>query len=153
MEGQSRARTRQTNDGRTRLNLYGRVRGTDPTPERVSNRRAKMRKYVVAALAAAGVAAIATAAFGSTKSPSHATAAASPATASVACGTTRTIGVAAPITGPASFIGQQQLRWVKYYVSKWNANKANKKQKIKIIQGDTQLGVDTAFAVKVAKSF
>jgi branched-chain amino acid transport system substrate-binding protein len=112
-----------------------------------------MRKYVVAALVAAGVAAIATAAFGSTKSPSHAQAAASPASASVACGTTRTIGVAAPITGPASFIGQQQLRWVKYYVKKWNANKANKKQQIKIVQGDTQLGVDTAFAVKVAKSF
>jgi branched-chain amino acid transport system substrate-binding protein len=112
-----------------------------------------MRKYVVAALAAAGVAVIATAAFGSTKSPSRANAAASAAAATVTCGTTRTIGIAAPITGPASFIGQQQLRWVKYYVNKWNANKANKKQKIKLISGDTQLGVDTAFAVKVAKSF
>jgi len=77
----------------------------------------------------------------------------SAASAVVNCGSTRTIGVAAPITGPASFIGQQQLRWSKYYVKNWNAQKANRKQKIKIIQGDTQLGVDTAFAVRVAKSF
>jgi branched-chain amino acid transport system substrate-binding protein len=71
----------------------------------------------------------------------------------VKCGSTRTIGVAAPITGPASFIGQQQLRWVKFFVKRWNAQKANKHKRIKIVQGDTQLGVDTAFAVKVAQSF
>jgi len=109
-----------------------------------------MRKLVVAALLAAGVAALASAALGSTKSPTRTSSAAS---AVVSCGSTRTIGVAAPITGPASFIGQQQLRWAKYYVKRWNAQKANRKQKIKIIQGDTQLGVDTAFAVRVAKSF
>src|SRR6476469_3941397 len=73
--------------------------------------------------------------------------------AAIACGTTRTIGVAAPITGPAASIGQQQLRWAQYYVKRWNAVKANAKQKIAIVQGDTQLGVDTAFAVKVAQSF
>jgi branched-chain amino acid transport system substrate-binding protein len=75
------------------------------------------------------------------------------ASAAIGCGTTRTIGVAAPITGPAASIGQQQLRWAQYYVKLWNAKKANKKRRIKIIQGDTQLGVDTAFAVKVAQSF
>jgi len=112
-----------------------------------------MRKYVVAALAAAGVAALATAAFGSTQSPSRANASASAATASVACGKTRTIGLAAPITGPAAAIGNQQVRWAKYYVKQWNAQKANKSKQIKVISGDTQLGVDTAFAVKVAKSF
>ena len=73
--------------------------------------------------------------------------------AAIACGTTRTIGVAAPITGPAASIGQQQLRWAQYYVKRWNAVKANAKQKIAIVQGDTQLGVDTAFAVRVAQSF
>jgi len=78
---------------------------------------------------------------------------ASPSAAAIACGTTRTIGVAAPITGPAASIGQQQLRWAQYYVKQWNANKANAKQKVAIVQGDTQLGVDTAFAVKVAQSF
>jgi branched-chain amino acid transport system substrate-binding protein len=109
-----------------------------------------MRKFVVAALFAAGVAVLATAALGSTKSPSKVTSASA---ATVTCGTTRTIGVAAPITGPAASIGQQQLRWAQYYVKRWNANKANSKKKIKIVQGDTQLGVDTAFAVKVAKAF
>jgi branched-chain amino acid transport system substrate-binding protein len=78
---------------------------------------------------------------------------ASPTAAAIACGTTRTIGVAAPITGPAASIGGQQLRWVQYYVKLWNAQKANAKQKIAIVQGDTQLVVDTAFAVKVAQSF
>jgi branched-chain amino acid transport system substrate-binding protein len=78
---------------------------------------------------------------------------ASAGAATIACGTTRTIGVAAPITGPAASIGQQQLRWAQYYVKLWNAQKANAKQKIAIVQGDTQLGVDTAFAVKVAQSF
>src|SRR6185436_13668428 len=46
-----------------------------------------------------------------------------------------------------------QVRWAKYYVKRWNAQKANRNKKIKVISGDTQLGVDTAFAVKVAKSF
>jgi branched-chain amino acid transport system substrate-binding protein len=112
-----------------------------------------MRKLVVAALAAAGVAALATAAFGSTSSPNRVNAAASAATATVKCGKTRTIGLAAPITGPAAAIGNQQVRWAKYYVKRWNARKANRNKKIRMISGDTQLGVDTAFAVRVAKSF
>jgi branched-chain amino acid transport system substrate-binding protein len=47
----------------------------------------------------------------------------------------------------------QQLHWAQYFVKRWNKAKANKNQQIKLIQGDTQLGVDTAFAVKVANSF
>ena len=112
-----------------------------------------MRKYVIAALAAAGVAALATAAFGSTSSPNRVNAAASAASATVKCGKTRTIGLAAPITGAAAGIGNQQVRWAKYYVKRWNKQKANKHRQIKVMPGDTQLGVDTAFAVKVAKSF
>src|SRR5690349_8000179 len=84
------------------------------------------------------------AAFASTDSrgpAAHAAKASAAGSAAVKCGTTRTIGVAAPITGPAAAIGQQQLRWAKYYVARWNALKANKNQKIKIVQGDTQLGV------------
>src|SRR4029450_6665875 len=108
-----------------------------------------MRKLVVAAILAAGVAALASAALGSTKPPARPSSAGS---ATVTCGSTRTIGLAAPITGPAAAIGNQQVRWAKYYVKRWNAQKANKNKKIKMISGDTQLGVDTAFAVRVAKS-
>ena len=109
-----------------------------------------MKKYLVAAVLAVAVAAVASVAFGSTKSPARTTSAGS---ALVSCGKTRTIGLAAPITGPAAAIGNQQVRWAKYYVKRWNAVKANKNKQIKMISGDTQLGVDTAFAVKVAKSF
>jgi branched-chain amino acid transport system substrate-binding protein len=112
-----------------------------------------MRKFVVAALCAAGVAVLATAALGSTKSPSKAGKASSVSAAAITCGKTRTIGLAAPFTGPAADIGNQQVRWAKYYVKRWNAQKANKNKQIKVVDGDTQLGVDTAFAVKVAKSF
>jgi branched-chain amino acid transport system substrate-binding protein len=38
-------------------------------------------------------------------------------------------------------------------VNNWNKLKANKNRKIKLIQGDTQLGVNTSFAVSVAQSF
>src|SRR5690349_3426043 len=112
-----------------------------------------MRKLVVAAILAAGVAVLASAAFGSTKSTKSPARAMSAGTALVKCGKTRTIGLAAPFTGPAADIGNQQVRWAKYYVKRWNAQKANRNKQIKMIPGDTQLGNDTAFAVKVAKSF
>ena len=109
-----------------------------------------MRKYLVAAGFAAMVAVLASAAFGSTKSPARTSSAGA---ATVTCGKTRTIGLAAPFTGPAADIGNQQVRWAKYYVKRWNAQKANKNKQIKVVPGDTQLGNDTAFAVRVAKSF
>jgi branched-chain amino acid transport system substrate-binding protein len=109
-----------------------------------------MRKVVIAAVLAAGVAALASAALGSTKSPARVSSAGS---ALVTCGKTRTIGLAAPITGPAAAIGNQQVRWAKFYINRWNARKANRNKRIRVISGDTQLGVDTAFAVRVAKSF
>src|SRR4249919_547177 len=118
-----------------------------------SQQEGNMRKVLVAAVLAAGVAALTTAAFGSGKSPSRAASAGSVSAAAVKCGSTRTIGLAAPYTGPAAGIGNQQVRWAKFFVKRWNAQKANKHRKIKIVPGDTQLGVDTAFAVKVAQSF
>jgi len=113
-----------------------------------------MRKFVVAALFAAGVAVLATAALGSIKSPSNApNKANSVSAAAITCGRTRTIGLAAPYTGPAADIGNQQVRWAKFFVKRWNAQKANRNKQIRVVNGDTQLGVETAFAVKVAKAF
>jgi branched-chain amino acid transport system substrate-binding protein len=112
-----------------------------------------MKKYLVAAVLAAGVAVLASAALGSTKSPARTSSAGSAGSALVKCGKTRTIGLAAPFTGPAADIGNQQVRWAKYYVKRWNAQKGNKNKQIKVVPGDTQLGNDTAFAVRVAKSF
>jgi branched-chain amino acid transport system substrate-binding protein len=112
-----------------------------------------MKKLFVAAVLAVGVAALTTAAFGSSKSPSRAASAGAVSSAAVKCGSTRTIGLAAPFTGPAAAIGNQQVRWAKYFVKRWNAQKANRHRKIKVVGGDTQLGNDTAFAVKVAQSF
>jgi branched-chain amino acid transport system substrate-binding protein len=78
---------------------------------------------------------------------------ASAGAAAITCGSTRTIGMAAPLTGPAASIGTQQLRWAQFFVNNWNKLKVNKNRKIKLIQGDTQLGVNTSFAVSVAQSF
>ena len=73
--------------------------------------------------------------------------------ATITCGGTRTIGMAAPITGPAASIGSDQVDWAKFFVSNWNKLKVNKNRKIKLVMGDTQLGVNTSFAVSVAQSF
>ena len=108
------------------------------------------RVGLVAAIAAALSVAASTTAWGSAKAPARALASAA-ASAAVKCGKTRTIGMAAPVTGPASDIGNQQIRWAKYYINRWNKKHASKR--IKLVLGDTQLGVDTAFAVKVAQSF
>src|SRR3954463_13668306 len=100
-----------------------------------------MKKYLAAAVLAVAVAGLASAAFGSTKSPARTSSAASPssaAAATVTCGKTRTIGLAAPFTGPAADIGNQQVRWAKYYVKRWNAPKGQKKKnKHKISRGPT----------------
>src|SRR3954447_14707091 len=105
---------------------------------------------LVAALGALISIVVATTAWGSASAPAQAKMRAA-AAAKVKCGKVRTIGMAAPITGPASDIGNQQVRWAKYYVKHWNSG--HPKARIKMVMGDTQLGVDTAFAVKVAKSF
>ena len=65
----------------------------------------------------------------------------------IRCGTTRTIGVAAPITGAAASLGQQQLKWARFYVSRYNRTH---RSKLRIVSGDTQLP-DTAQAIQVAE--
>jgi branched-chain amino acid transport system substrate-binding protein len=76
-------------------------------------------------------------------------AASEPDASLIRCGRTRTIGVAAPITGPAASIGVQQLKWARFFVSRYNRSHRNK---LRIVQGDTQLP-DTAQAIQVAERF
>src|SRR5262245_7721865 len=100
---------------------------------------------LVAALTALVVAATGTAGSSSTtaaKAPTGADA------SLVRCGRTRTLGVAAPITGPAASIGSQQGRWAKYWVTRYN--RSHKKTKFRAVVGDTQLP-DTAQAIQVAE--
>jgi branched-chain amino acid transport system substrate-binding protein len=108
-----------------------------------------MRKgliMILSALAALTALAVATGPAGGST-----TAAASPSVTErtqIACGRTRTIGVAAPITGPAASIGSQQLRWARYYVTRYN--RSHRRTKFRVVAGDTQLP-DTAQAIQVAE--
>jgi branched-chain amino acid transport system substrate-binding protein len=70
----------------------------------------------------------------------------------VSCGKTVSMGMLAPITGPAASLGKPQVDWAKYYVSQHN--KKNKKLKLRLQFGDTVLGGPggTAEAVKAAQS-
>jgi branched-chain amino acid transport system substrate-binding protein len=68
----------------------------------------------------------------------------------VKCGKTRTIGMAAPLTGDAASLGLQQLRWAQFFIAHWNAT--HKKTKFRLVQGDTQLP-NTAQALSVAHQF
>jgi branched-chain amino acid transport system substrate-binding protein len=110
-----------------------------------------MRKVLLLALVA-GLAATA-AAFADTASPTGQRATASPTSADAAlirCGRTRTIGVAAPITGAAASLGGQQLKWARFFVSRYN--RSHRGRKFRIVSGDTQLP-DTAQAIQVAERF
>ncbi|MBA3738517.1 MAG: branched-chain amino acid ABC transporter substrate-binding protein [Actinobacteria bacterium] len=110
-----------------------------------------MRKALVSiltALAALGALVVATGTAGG-GSPATAESPAAEDTALIKCGVTRTIGVAAPITGPAASIGSQQLRWARYYVTRYNRTH---RTKFRVVAGDTQLP-DTAQAIQVAERF
>ncbi len=73
----------------------------------------------------------------------------SSASAAISCKKGVSIGMLAPITGPAGSIGSDQLHWAQFYFTQWNKNK--KHVKIKLVQGDTQL--DPAKASTVSQSF
>jgi branched-chain amino acid transport system substrate-binding protein len=66
----------------------------------------------------------------------------------ISCGRTRTLGLAAPITGAAASIGSQQARWARYWVTRYNAT--HRRTKFRLVSGDTQLP-DTAQAIQVAE--
>jgi branched-chain amino acid transport system substrate-binding protein len=71
------------------------------------------------------------------------------AASALSCKKGVSLGMLAPITGPAGSIGSDQLHWAEFYVTQWNKNK--KHVKIKLVQGDTQL--DPSKASTVAQSF
>src|SRR6185437_4431784 len=71
------------------------------------------------------------------------------AASALSCKKGVSIGMLAPITGPAGSIGSDQLHWAEFYVTQWDKNK--KHVKIKLVQGDTQL--DPSKASTVAQSF
>jgi len=55
----------------------------------------------------------------------------------ISCGKTRSIGLMAPITGPAASIGTLQGKWAAFYVSRYNRTH---KKKFRLVREDTQLG-------------
>lgn len=102
------------------------------------------RATVVAALLALGAALAVVA--GAYATPNRAAAPAAQAgsdAAQVKCGKTRTIGLMAPVTGPAASLGKQQVDWAQYYLSTYNKTH---KTKIKFQTEDTQLGAPTGTA-------
>jgi branched-chain amino acid transport system substrate-binding protein len=101
---------------------------------------------LLALMAAFAVVAAASATPQSAESPS---ASATSDAALIRCGRTRTLGVAAPITGPAASIGVQQLKWARFFVTRYNRTHRNK---LRVVSGDTQLP-DTAQAIQVAERF
>jgi branched-chain amino acid transport system substrate-binding protein len=113
-----------------------------------------MRRRATAFAAVLALAALAIVAAASAKTER---AAAPAATASadarlISCGKTVTMGMLAPITGPAASLGKLQVDWAKYYVAKHN--RTNKKLKLRVQYGDTVLGGPggTAEAVKASQS-
>jgi branched-chain amino acid transport system substrate-binding protein len=106
-----------------------------------------MRKLFAIAVLVVGVTAMTAAAWGATRGASKPVSAASAAKAVVKCGTTRTIGLLAPITGPAASIGILQVHWVDYFVSKYNKTH---KTKLRVVKEDTQLGGPNGTAQAVA---
>ncbi len=111
------------------------------------------KRGAVAVLLAAAAAIAAVAAATATATTNAPAARASADTALVKCGKTRSIGLLAPITGPAASLGKYQVDWAAYYVSKYNAT--HRKTKFRLVRGDTVLGGPggTAEAVKAAQSF
>jgi branched-chain amino acid transport system substrate-binding protein len=110
-----------------------------------------MRKLAVAAVLAAAMAVLATAAWGSAETPKGASSASNAGNALVSCGKTRLIGLMAPFTGPAASIGINQVHWANFYRAQYNRTH---KKKIKFVNEDTMLGSanGTAEAVKGAQA-
>jgi branched-chain amino acid transport system substrate-binding protein len=112
----------------------------------------RKRATAIAALLALAALAIVAAASAKVDRAAAPAAAASADARLISCGNTRTMGVLAPITGPAASLGKLQVDWVKFFVAGYN--KTHKKGTLRIQYGDTVLGGPggTAEAVKAAQS-
>jgi branched-chain amino acid transport system substrate-binding protein len=91
------------------------------------------RGLIAAALAALVAAAIAATAVGSPAAPQ--------ASAQLAACTNVSLGFLGPLTGPAGFLGQEQLSWLRFGVQKYNKAQGTR---FKIALGDTQLKAPVA---------
>lgn len=96
-----------------------------------------MRRGVLAALVAVVAAAmVVTSAVANTSEPA--------ASSQAADCTNVSLGFLGPLTGPAGFLGQEQLSWLKFGVDKYNKER---KTKFAIVEGDTQLKAPVALTV------
>jgi branched-chain amino acid transport system substrate-binding protein len=112
------------------------------------NSRFWLSAVVVGALSALAVATAAVAR-PDARGPAAASAPRSADAAAITCGRTRRVGLAAPLTGLAASLGQQQRSWARYFVTRWN--RANPRSRIQLVEGDTRLP-DTAAATRVAQN-
>ena len=103
----------------------------------------KSRWFILASLTAVLAVLAATTTAGAARVP------ASVGSAAAASCKTPTIGLAAPITGPAAPLGVTQRNWFKFTVANWNKTHTTK---IKTVEGDTKLP-DVNEATKVAQQF
>src|SRR5215208_4853999 len=101
-----------------------------------------MKKALVFALIAAGLAAASASAMQRGSSP-----AASSVSRMTSC-TSGPIGFMGPITGPVAFLGKEQLNWAKYSIDSFNAANGTH---FTLLQGDTQL--DPKLALTVGTKF
>src|SRR3954453_311277 len=101
-----------------------------------------MKKAIGLALVVLATSALAASAQASQNAPTRA--------AAFSCGSTMKIGFATPLTGGASFLGNEQLSWAKYAVK---ALAPRFGLKIQLITGDTPVEQGAGVATTVAQKF
>jgi branched-chain amino acid transport system substrate-binding protein len=113
----------------------------------------RRRAIAIAALLALAALAIVAAASAKVDRAAAPSSAASADARLISCGKTVTMGMLAPITGPAASLGKLQTDWAKFYIAKHN--RTHKNLKLRVQYGDTVLGGPggTAEAVKAVQSF
>ncbi|HLX33103.1 MAG TPA: branched-chain amino acid ABC transporter substrate-binding protein [Gaiellaceae bacterium] len=105
-----------------------------------------LKRVGLFAVTAGVIAAVVAATLGGTASARNSKA----ASANVKCGSTVTIGLAYPATGPDANLGATQADWANWARKAWNKTE---KPKISFVIGDTQLGAATDLTVGVAHAF